>query len=108
MKLRLLKLPEDDLKTRKFKKDLTEGEKDEEDILHYQNLLYIFENIYSKLITYHHNDLLAGHFKIKETRKLFARKYFTSIFHQNVEAYEKDCNVYLASKVVCHKLYKDL
>lgn len=107
MKLRLLKLPKDDLETKKFKKDLMEGQKDEEDILHDQNLLYIFENIYYKIISYSHNDLLVGYLKIKETRKLVARKYFTSIFYQDVKAYEKGSNVYLAFKIVCHKPYKD-
>lgn len=30
------------------------------------------------------------------------------MLRQDVEVYVRDCDVYLTSKVVCHKLYKDL
>ena len=64
--------------------------------------------MYSKVISRHNDDLLVGHFGIKKIRELVIRKYFWSTLHQNVKAYLKGYNICLASKVVCHTLYKDL
>lgn len=60
------------------------------------------------MISHHHNDLLVGHFGINKTRELVARNNFWHIFHQDVKAYVKGYNLCLVSKVLCHKLYKNL
>ena len=61
-----------------------------------------------ELINRHHNDPLAGYFRIEKTRKLLARKYSWPTVRHNVKAYVKGCDVYLASKPVRHKPYSDL
>ena len=58
-----------------------------------------------KLINHQHDDHLAGHFDIKKTRKLLARKYYWQTLHHNAKAYVKDYDVCLASKAVCYKPY---
>ncbi len=93
MKLRLERLPE--------------GWKDIEQALHYQGLSYVPKVIRSELISRYHNNPLAGHFGIKKTCKLIARKYYWPILRQDVKIYVKCCNVCLASKAVCLKQYGD-
>ena len=61
-----------------------------------------------ELISRHHDNPLTGHFGIEKTCKLLAQKYYWSIFRHNIKAYVKGCDIYLASKVVCHKQYGDL
>ncbi len=77
-------------------------------MLHYQGLPYVPKVIRSELISRHHDNPLAGHFGIEKTRMLIARKYYWPTLQQDVEAYIKRCDVCLASKAVCHKLYRDL
>ena len=60
------------------------------------------------MISYHHNNLLYGHFGIKKTCKLLAQKYYCPTVRHNVKAYVKDCDVGLASKAVRHKPYNNL
>lgn len=55
---------------------------------------------------YYYN-LLVGYFKIQKIEKLVAKKYFWLTFYQDIETYIKDCDIYLAYKIVCYKLYKD-
>ncbi len=77
-------------------------------MLHYQSFLYIPKVIYLELISRHHDNPLVGHFGIKKTRELIARKYYWPTLQQDVKAYIKGCNVCLASKPVRHRLYGDL
>lgn len=77
IQLRLLELQDHITKTRDLQsKDLLEDQKDKEDILYYQDILYILKIIQSKFISRHHNDLLAGYFGIEKSRDLVTRKYF--------------------------------
>lgn len=76
IRLRLSKLQENDLETRKFTENLPEGWKDIKNIFYYQNLPYISEIICFQIISHHYNDPLAGCFGIKKTKKLVTRKYF--------------------------------
>ncbi len=67
------------------------------------------EIVRTELISRHHDDPLASHFRIeKKTRELIARKYYWSTFHRDVEAYIIGCDICLASKSVRHKPYGDL
>ncbi len=49
-----------------------------------------------------------GHFGIKKTQELIARKYYWPTLQGDVEAYVKGYDVCLASKAVHHKPYRDL
>lgn len=73
-----------------------------------QGLLCILEIIYAKVMSCHHENFLARHFKIKKIRELVARKDFCSTFRQDIKSYIKGCDISLTSKTVCHKLYRDL
>ena len=45
-------------------------------MLYYQGLLFILKAIQIELINRHYNNLLEGHFGIKKTFELLARKYY--------------------------------
>ena len=100
---------EDQLAGRIREQGMKDGwEKDADGVLHQQGLLYVPEIIRTELISRQHDDPVEGHFGIDKTRKLIARKYYWSSLQTDVEAYVKSCNVYLASKAVRHKPYRDL
>lgn len=53
-------------------------------------------------MNYHYNNLLASYSKIEIIRELIIKKYFMSIFYQDIKGYIKDCDICLTSKTVCH------
>ena len=111
MRLRLHKLQTEDKQARKLraKQQLgQQGWKDINGVLHYQGLPYIPEIIQMELISKHHDNLLAGHFGIEKTQKLFSRKYYWPKLHRDIKKYVRGYNVYLASKAICHKPYGNL
>ncbi len=77
-------------------------------MLYYQGFPYVPKIIRSELISRYHNNPLVGHFGIKKTQELIARKYYWPPLRQDVEAYVKGCDVCLTSKEVYHKPYGDL
>ena len=77
-------------------------------MLHQQGFPYVLKIIRTKLINRHHNDPLAGHFGIKKTRELIARKYYWPTFRHDIKDYVKRCDVCLALKPVRHKPYGNL
>lgn len=46
--------------------------------------------------------------ELKKYKKLIAKKYFWPTFCQDVKAYVRGCNIYLALKAISYKLYKNL
>ncbi len=66
------------------------------------------EIVRNEMISRHHNDPLAGHFRIDKTRELIAQKYYWPTLRRDVEAYVIGCNVCLTSKSVRYKPYGDL
>ncbi len=110
IRLRLPELQaEDQLVGRVRKQGLKDGwEEDADRLLHHQGLPYVPEVIRTRLISRHHDDPLAGHFEIDNTRELIARKYYWPSLRTDVEAYFKASDVCLASKAVRHKPYGDL
>ena len=110
MSLRLPELQESDDEVRRMRAigELQDGYKEVDGVLQHQGLPFVPEIIWTKLISRHHDDPLAGHFGIDKTRELVGRKYYWSSLRKDVEAYVKSCNVFLSSKTVRHKLYGDL
>ena len=106
IRLRLQALQEIDSKAQELR--VKEGYQDINGVLHHQGLPFVPKAIWIKLISCHHNDPLAGHFKIDKIQDLFARKYFWPMLWYNIEAYIKSCDVYLVLKVVRHKPYDNL
>ena len=88
--------------------ELKEGWEDIDGVLHHQGLPYVPEIICTELISRHHDDPLAGHFRIEKMRELVARKYYWETLRHNVKEYVRGYDVCLASKAVRHKLYGDL
>ena len=68
---------------------------------------YIPEIIYSELINCHSNNLLRGHFGIDKTQEFIAQKYYWLTTRRNVKTYIKGYDLYLASKTICHKPYRN-
>ena len=60
------------------------------------------------MISCHHNDPLAGHIGIDKIRELVGRKYYWPSLRKDVKNYVRGCDLYLASKIVRHKFYRDL
>ena len=110
MRLCLSELQENDEETKLLRgaTGFPEGWEDVKGVLQYQRLPYVPEIIRSKVISCHHDDLLAGHFGIDKTRKLVARKDYWLSLRRDVESYVRECDVCLASKAVRHKPYSDL
>lgn len=61
-----------------------------------------------ELISYYFDDPLAGHFGIEKTQALITKKYYCQTLYYDIKAYIKGCDICLASKTVCYKLYGDL
>ena len=81
---------------------------DNEEVFQYQGLQYISEIIYSKLISYHHNNLLVKHFEIDKIQELIIRKYFWLTFCHNIKTDIRGCDICLAYKALCYKFNRDL
>ena len=78
MRLRLSELQENNEEAKLFRNSasLPEGWQDVKGVLQFQGLSYVPEIIRFKVISRHHNDLLARHFGIDKTRDLVDRKYY--------------------------------
>ena len=109
MKLQLSKLQDKDKEAITLRAaGLSKDWKDVKGVLEYQGLPYVPEIIRSKVISYHHNNLLAEHFGINKRRKLVGRKYYWPSLRKNIETYVRGCNMCLVLKAVRHKPYGDL
>ena len=94
MRMRLLKLQDDDKEAKKLKSEgLLESWKIIKQVLYYQAFNYVLKNIWSKLISGHYDNLIASHFSIEITRALIAKKYYRPMLQQDVEVYVKGCNI---------------
>ena len=78
MRFRLQEHQDEDDQARKVrtKQSGNANWQDVKGILYHQGLLYILEIIRMKLISKHHDNPLAGHFRIEKTRELVAWKYY--------------------------------
>ena len=69
MKLRLAKLQESDAEAWKIIAENLDGNKNVNKELHYQELPFVPEIIWTELIRKYYNNQLAKHFNINKTRK---------------------------------------
>ena len=72
MSLRLAELQKSDNDIQKIRAKGLDKYKNINKMLYYQELLFIPEIIWSKLISQHYNNLLIGHFDIDKTKKLIS------------------------------------
>ena len=82
--------------------------KEVDGVLYHQGLFFVLETIWIELISWHYDELLAGHFGISKIRELIDRKYYWLSFRKDVKAYIKDCNICLGLKAIRYKPYGDL
>ena len=109
MNLQFPELQDNDKKAKVLRAaGLPEGWKKVKGVLQYRGLPYFPEIIRFEMISHHYNDPLVGHFGIDKIRKLVGRKYYWPSLRKNIKNYVSGCDVCLASKVVCHKPYRDL
>ena len=108
MRLRLEELQAEDGQVRKIRVENLNGNwKDFDGILPYQGLPYVSKIIRTELISMYYYDLLAGHFGIKKTRKLIARKYYWETLRYDIKVYIRGFDICIASKTVKHKPYEN-
>ena len=105
MRLRLQELQAKDEQAQKARTGHSKGWDNIDGVLNHQGLPYVSEIIWTKVISKHHDNLLAGHFGIKKTQELVARKYYWLTLCHNVKDYMRGCDVYLLLKAIRHKLY---
>ena len=108
MRLRLQQLWEIDFETQKLKQKEQKDYKKINRVLYYQDLLFLPNVIWIKLINRHHNNSLIGHFGIKKTCKLLAQKYYLPTLCYDIEAHVKGYDVCLALKLLRYKRYGNL
>ena len=73
MSLRLSELQDNNKEGKALRSDaigLLEDWENDKEMLQYWSLLYIPEIIHSKVINYHYDDLLVGHFRIDKIWEL--------------------------------------
>ena len=88
MNLRLPKLQDNNKEAKVLRAGgFPKGWKEVEGVLQYRGLPYIPEIISFKVISCHHDDPLAGHFGIDETKELVGRKYYWPSLRKNVKNY---------------------
>ncbi len=87
---------------------MLEYQKNIEEMLHYEGLLYISKIIYFELISKYHNNLLVDYFRIKKTQELIAHKYYYPMLLQDIKAYIKSSDIYMTSKAIRYKPYSDI
>ena len=85
MRLKLLELQESDPKAWKIRAKDLEGYEEVDEVLHHQGLPFIPEVIWTELISWHHDDPLAGHLGINKTEELIGRKYYWLSLRKNIE-----------------------
>ena len=109
MRLWLPELQDKDEKAKTLKAvGLPENWEDVKRVLKYRDLLYVPEIIRYKVISCHHNNPLAEHFGIDQTKELVSRKYYWPSRKKDVKKYVRGYDICLALKAVCHKPYRDL
>ena len=90
--------------------------KNKNDILWYENRLYLLETLRVDVIKHNHNDSLIDHFDTKKTLKLIQKKYYW--FNQNddenfemkhqIKKYCETCAICKRNKFFKHKSYEKL
>ena len=98
MRLRLAKLQESDKEAQKIRVEGLNRYEELDGILYHQGLPFVSKAIWTKIISWHYNDLLARHFGIDKTKDLIGRKYYWSSLWRDIEAYVKGYDVCLGFK----------
>ena len=75
MRLRLAELQESDKEARKIRTESLNRYKELDGVLYYQGLPFVPKVIQTEIISWHHDNLLVGHFGIDKTKNLVGRKY---------------------------------
>ena len=79
-------------------------------LLFLDNRIYIPSagNLYTYVLQYNHDHILARHFGQNKTLELVHYRYSWPSLHANVQQFCKSCVTYMRSKPQCHKSYRSL
>lgn len=72
--MRAENLQAEKIRLEKLGTELKENKEEIKRVLNYQSLQYVLPIICTELISWHHDDLLVGHFKIEKTKELIGEK----------------------------------
>ena len=71
----------------------------------YNNLIYIPETVRVEILNRYHDKPAAGHLGIKRTEELITRNFWWPKLHEDVQSYVKSCELCARSKISRHKQY---
>ncbi len=74
-------------------------------LIFYNNLIYIPESMRLEILQMYHNKPTAGHLGIKRTEEIITRNYWWPRLHFDVVDYVKTCEICARNKINKHKKY---
>ncbi len=77
----------------------------ENNLILYNNLIYIPENLRLEILERYHENPAAGHLGIRKTEELITRNYWWPKLHEDVVSYIKSCEICTRNKINTHKKY---
>ena len=76
-----------------------------DDILFYNNRIYIPENLRTDILQSHHNSPSSGHFGISKTYELISRNFWWKTLQGDVRRFVNSCDICNRNKNINHKPY---
>ena len=98
----------DEIATRNLKISNKEYNKDENELLLFEKLLYVSKNLRKKVIQSHHEKSLQDHTDAAKTLEKIQRNYYFSNMRKQVEELTKECDLCQRNKYERHKSYEYL
>ena len=98
----------DEIATRNLKISNKEYNKDENELLLFEELLYVSKNLRKKVIQSYHEESLQNHTNATKTLEKIQRNYYFSNMRKQIEKLIKKCDLYQRNKYERHKSYEYL
>jgi len=78
---------------------------DKEGFLLFDNLIYVPQNLTTRVLEIHHDSVTAGHFGVRKTFDLINRNFWWPKLRNDVKKFVKSCETCCKAKVPRHKPY---
>ena len=98
----------DEIATRNLKISNKEYNKDENELLLFEELLYVSKNLRKKVIQNHHEESLQNHTNAAKILEKIQRNYYFSNMRKQIKELTKKCDLCQRNKYERHKLYRYL